>query len=97
MSKKKKRLKIKNLYIAEKLTDYWRKHYATDHCTLCGNRGIIDTSSAITAAGLRVGRTNYCICPNGQAMRKAKSVYGVGNTVQGNFDDTSTEEKKDGE
>ena len=63
MSKKKKRFK-------EKLTEYWLKHYATDHCTLCGGKGIIDTSHVTTAAGLRVGRTNYCICPNGQVIRK---------------------------
>jgi hypothetical protein len=54
----------------EKLTEYWLKHYATKHCTLCGNRGIIDTTFVTTPAGLSVGRKNFCICPNGQALRK---------------------------
>lgn len=55
----------------ETITDYWHKHYATDHCTLCGNWGVIDTrASAVTPAGYRTGRLNFCICPNGQAMRE---------------------------
>lgn len=53
-----------------KITRYWLEHYATMHCTLCGNSGIIDSRGARTAAGLEVGRLNYCICPNGQQMRK---------------------------
>ncbi len=53
------------------LSDYWVRHYATDHCTLCGNSGVIDTrSSAVTATGKRVGRLNWCICPNGVGLRK---------------------------
>lgn len=53
------------------VTEYWRTFYASDHCTLCGNSGVIDTSEARTGTGLRVGRKNWCICPNGQAMRSA--------------------------
>lgn len=51
------------------ITDYWLKHYADDHCTLCGNSGVIDSTGVRTAAGVPVGRRNYCICPNGQVMR----------------------------
>lgn len=50
---------------------YWLEHYAKDHCTLCGNWGVIDTrATAVTAAGYRTGRLNFCICPNGQALRE---------------------------
>jgi len=52
------------------VTNYWLKYYCTQHCTLCGNNGIIDTRGVKTPAGVEVGRINYCICPNGQAMRK---------------------------
>lgn len=51
------------------ITDYWHEHYATGHCTLCGNRGIIDTRGVRTPAGVQVGRLNWCICPNGQTIR----------------------------
>lgn len=51
------------------LTDYWYAHYAAGACTLCGNRGVIDTRGVATHAGMVVGRRNYCICPNGQMMR----------------------------
>jgi hypothetical protein len=51
------------------LERYWLDNYATDHCTLCGNYGIIDTRDVRTPAGVTVGRLNYCICPNGTAMR----------------------------
>lgn len=53
------------------VSDYWLKHYATNHCTLCGNHGVIDTrATAVTPAGYWVGRLNFCICPNGQTLRK---------------------------
>lgn len=52
------------------LLTYWFAHYCSkDHCTLCGNSGIIDSRGLTTAAGLLVGRLNWCICPNGQAFR----------------------------
>lgn len=50
-------------------TKIWFAWYATDHCTLCGNRGWIDTRGLRTPAGVEVGRLNYCLCPNGQALR----------------------------
>lgn len=49
--------------------DYWIRYYAKDHCTLCGNRGVIDTRGVRTNAGLPTGRLNWCICPNGQIYR----------------------------
>jgi len=58
------------------LTDYWRKFgIGTDtmgigHCSFCGNRGIIDSRSITTPAGQVCGRLNWCICPNGQTMRR---------------------------
>ena len=53
------------------VTNYWLEYYADKHCTLCGNHGRIDTTGTETPAGLEVGRINYCICPNGQALRVA--------------------------
>jgi hypothetical protein len=55
------------------ITDYWFKYYATDHCTICGNYGVIDSRGVKTPAGFPVGRLNYCICPNGQALRKGNA------------------------
>lgn len=52
------------------LTDYWYRFYCTEHCTLCGNWGWIDTRGVCTPAGLEVGRVNWCICPNGVALRE---------------------------
>ena len=53
------------------ITEYWLKYYCEDHCTLCGNSGFVDTTAtARTATGLCVGRQNFCICPNGQALRR---------------------------
>jgi hypothetical protein len=50
---------------------YWQKYYLDRHCTLCANWGIIDSrASGITPAGFRVGRLNFCICPNGQSLRE---------------------------
>ena len=63
---KAKRIGPKNYIV----TNYWSKYYANLHCTLCGNNGWIDTRGVKTSAGVPAGRMNYCICPNGQAMRK---------------------------
>lgn len=62
-----KEISAKNSIVA----NYWRKYYVTLHCTLCGNTGIVDTRGAKTPTGLEVGRINFCICPNGQLMRKS--------------------------
>lgn len=55
------------------ITDYWLKYYLdkeTSFCSLCGQSGIINTEGAHSPAGVKVGRLNYCICPNGQSLRK---------------------------
>ena len=62
------------------ITDYWFKFYNNYNtelgkwglCSLCGNTGKIDTTGrAISPTGIDAGRVNFCICPNGQALRKA--------------------------
>lgn len=54
------------------VTSYWARHYAVCACTLCGNSGLIDTAGVRTAAGVLVGGVQPCICPNGQARRRAQ-------------------------
>lgn len=60
----------------EAVVDYWRQHYVHPRmgvCVLCGNSGVIDTRGrAETAAGMPCGDRVYCICPNGQVMRRAQ-------------------------
>lgn len=71
----KKKTKNKNWRDDEnkKVTAYWLEYYVNDEvglCSLCGNSGQIDTTrTAVSAAGVNSGRWNWCICPNGQAMR----------------------------
>ena len=61
------------------IDDYFWKHYENNDvpfglCSLCGNSGVIDTrGTAVSGAGVDAGRLNYCLCPNGRAMREAKS------------------------
>ena len=60
--------------------DFWMENFLDvtgKHCSLCGNSGKIDTTNiAYTAAGLHVGKLNYCICPNGRALHnKEKKNY----------------------
>jgi len=57
----------------EAVADYWFENYIDKHCTLCGNSGVIDTTGVTTAAGVPVGRKNYCGCPNGQQKRALKA------------------------
>lgn len=53
------------------ITDYWLKYYLTSGmCSLCGQTGIIHTEGIRAPSGKIVGRSNYCICPNGQSLRK---------------------------
>jgi hypothetical protein len=58
-------------YLDNPITEYWLRHYLHDLCTLCGNSGRIDTTGVKSAAGVEVGRINFCICPNGQVLREA--------------------------
>lgn len=58
---------------ANPITDYWLKYYLDKEnhvCSLCGNYGIIYTNGIRDPRGIEVGRSNYCICPNGQSLRK---------------------------
>lgn len=59
------------LDVIEALVEAYAMHYyvTQQYCTLCGNRGIIDTRGVQTATGGVVGRLNYCLCPNGMALR----------------------------
>ena len=59
------------------VSDYAMTHYVDDHCTLCGNSGVIDTTEVRTHTGLKVGRKNFCICPNGMSVRKHGYIKGV--------------------
>lgn len=59
------------------ITRYWLDYYSTLACTLCGNLGIIDTRGTKTSAGVEVGRINFCICPNGQQLRKNASGHKI--------------------
>ena len=52
------------------LEDFWFENYRTQHCTICGNRGVIDSRGVTTSAGVSVGRRNWCICPNGQVFAR---------------------------
>jgi len=55
----------------EKVMHYVMRFYFTaGDCTLCGNRGIIDTRGVKTADGIEVGARNFCLCPNGQRDRR---------------------------
>ena len=54
-----------------KLTNYWSEFYVNNgHCSLCANSGVIDTTGLKSMRGKEVGRKNFCICPNGQVIRK---------------------------
>ena len=60
-----------NGVVSKRIADYWAEFYINDkHCSLCGNQGLIDTRAVQTTTGKSVGRKNFCICPNGQAIRK---------------------------
>jgi hypothetical protein len=57
------------------VTIYWKKYYCTNHCTLCGDTGVIDLRWMVKPKKLVRGIANYCICPEGQKMRKNKTPY----------------------
>jgi hypothetical protein len=63
-------IKINREILDELVAAYAMAVYFTDHCTLCGNRGVIDTRGVRTPAGVEVGRLNYCICYNGITLRQ---------------------------
>ena len=49
----------------------WYEFVNKGMCSLCGQSGIINTTGVATPAGLLVGRLNWCICPNGRALKEA--------------------------
>ena len=52
------------------ITNYWQEFYIKNNmCSLCGQSGIIDTTGMRSPGGTDCGKRNFCICPNGQAMR----------------------------
>lgn len=53
------------------VTECWLENYVSANglCSLCGNHGTINTTEVRSPAGAKAGRINFCICPNGQAMR----------------------------
>ena len=59
------------------LADFWYANYAPkNHCCLCGNEGIIDTTGKVfTPAGVECGARVYCICPNGQAIKRGEEAH----------------------
>lgn len=65
---------VKEVFPSKKaLANLWHRDYSsTGHCVLCGNHGIIDTRGKVfTSAGRECGDKVFCICPNGQAMKRA--------------------------
>lgn len=59
----------------EALTIYWINNYAAQgSCVLCGNSGIVDTTATATDQLNRpCGQRTYCLCPNGQMLRKVRA------------------------
>jgi hypothetical protein len=59
---------------------FWVENYVDQEtmlCSLCANRGIVDTrSTAISFAGVKSGKENFCICPNGRTMADAVRANG---------------------
>lgn len=54
--------------MSQVVTDYWHRHYlgSNKECILCDGFGYIVTSNAYPP----LNRAHYCICPNGQLLRK---------------------------
>jgi hypothetical protein len=55
------------------LADFWIENYlhpVHGLCVLCGNTGVVDTTTTATSSsGVRVGGRYRCVCPNGRAGR----------------------------
>ena len=64
--------RTESLPTKNQVANFWMRDYAsTGHCVLCGNYGIVDTRGKVfTPAGVECGDRVFCICPNGQVMRK---------------------------
>ena len=56
----------------EAVATYWMRHYSkAGCCALCANHGTLDSTGKRTPNGnpLPQAGVNFCICPNGQALR----------------------------
>lgn len=54
--------------------DIWLVEFTNKNmCSLCGQSGVIDTRGLKTPAGLEVGKLNFCICPNGRALKNCNA------------------------
>jgi hypothetical protein len=72
MTSKKRTITEKVVAENETVMEYVMKHYCPkNHCGICGNTGVIDSRGITTPAGYEVGGLFWCLCPNGQACRKA--------------------------
>lgn len=58
------------------VTAYWLKFYCDGACKLCGNSGWVDTTGVRTPAGVLVGGVQYCLCPEGKALRRPPRCQG---------------------
>jgi hypothetical protein len=47
----------------------WTEFIVKGMCSLCGQKGIIDTRGIRTPANFECGGLHYCICPNGRALK----------------------------
>ena len=74
--------------MSDAVTEYWEQHYNDRSieplglCSLCGGWGWIDTSGVTSPRGIRVGRRQPCLCPNGQSVRQHGRVVGVAVAVR---------------
>lgn len=56
--------------VVEAPTDeLWLEFIVDNLCSLCGNKGVIDTHGIRTPANYECGALHYCICPNGRALK----------------------------
>lgn len=56
----------------------WSDRYLSPEmlCSLCGNCGVVDTRGVRSPAGVPCGRRNWCVCPNGEALRERAGGFG---------------------
>jgi hypothetical protein len=62
---------MKEKTIRDGVEEYWTRYFVSPEglCTLCANTGVVDTSGARSMAGVKAGKVQFCICPNGHSLR----------------------------
>jgi len=71
------KLKLAEKTFNDVIDRFWMTNYIvrTDdgitHCGLCGNNGVIH-SKCFTPRGNKIDQKFFCICPNGQALKKLR-------------------------